>query len=169
MKTAQNTNLSLDLVVKQHQNQASLDKDTISSLTKEVQRLKEISAIDGELIVMNNKKLSYDQEKNAAIKLFKYWFFITLEVIGIIVLIICIVMAIINKCSKPNGYLIGFAVTFLGLIARLKDMYIIAPGPSKEKIKKEQIECWISKHPEYTQLLIQIQELENKKKSLQLI
>lgn len=169
LKTAQSTNLSLDLIVKQHQNQASLDKDTISSLTKEVERFKEISAIDEELIVMNNKKLSYDQEKNASIKLFKYWFIIALEVIGIIVLIICIVMAIKNKCSKPNGYLIGSAVTFFGLIARLKDMYIIAPGPSKEKVKKEQIECWVSKHPEYTQLLIQIQELENKKRSLQLI
>ena len=166
LKDAKRTNTEQDSAIKKYLQQTDLDQDTIAALKKETEILKKISDIDSKLHECYIKKVTMDNEMQSSINQTKFWIILILEIIAAIALIGLLAATIVYRESKDKliGFSIGSIIPLIGLVLRLKDMYILSPGLSKEKVREEQVKYWIAKHSEYSVLVNTIKELEAEKK-----
>lgn len=170
LKDTKRTNVEQNSAIKKYLQQANLDQDTITALNKEIETLKKLSDIDSKLHGCYLKKVTLDNEMKSSINLTKFWIILIVEIIAAIALIGLLVAAIVYRESKDKllGFSIGSIISLIGLVVRLKDMYLLAPGPSKEKVREEQIKYWIAKHSEYSVLVNTIKQLEAEKNQLKI-
>lgn len=158
-------------IIKQYETDINLSHETIDGLKNEIKTYKRIVEIESLINTYKDKLHTFAEERKASIRLFKFWFNIVYEVIVGVLFILFLITTIIhwNPERILNIFSIGTIITLIGLSPRFRDMYILSPIVSKMKIRKEQEEIWDEKHPEYIELKKKILELEQEKKSIQMI
>lgn len=144
----------------------------MSQLEKVLHQQTKINTLMRQLGDKKNEKQQMETERQNSVNQFKYWFIIGFEILCVIVLIILLIILVCNwdksdvaditenLISNVNS-LIGIVITFLGLVFRFKDMYILTPRVKKNAHRKEQLTSWDDRHPEYVKLLKSIEQIEN--------
>ncbi len=158
-------------IIKQYEADINLSHETIDGLKNEIKIYKRIVEIESLINTHKGKLHTFAEERKASVRLFKYWFNIVYECVVGVLFILFLITTIIhwNPERVLNIFSIGTIITLIGLSPRFRDMYILSPIVSKMKIRKEQEEIWDEKHPEYIELKKKILELEQEKKSIQMI
>lgn len=171
----QSSSLEKDAIIKQYESNHGSNKETIARLEKELKTMTQLKQIEEEIGRLNKQKNEMEKERDKTVKYFKFWVVATLEVLAVIALLFCLVMALItwvNKNDWQNVYTwftIGLGVTIMAVVKNLSNLSILEPGPSKMKVRDEQRMYWEDNHPEYQNILKEISDLELKKRALEVI
>ena len=126
------------------------EKDSlIEQLRKEAEIREKISGIKDKINEYEKELIPLKIQRDKSVCLFKFWITITLEILALIALIFFTIKAIINwdKANLINYFNIATIITFIGLIYRINNMYLLSLGPSKAKVRKEQLDCWDLNNP----------------------
>lgn len=110
------------------------------------------------------KKMEVKRQKS--VSYIKFWFIISFDVIFLILLIFSIGNLIYIVCGgqgERNVTYIGIAISLLALLPRIKSLYILTPIVKRMEHKKEQLQSWEERHPEYND---EKEKLENLKSEL---
>lgn len=149
----------------------SLSNETIHRLEEEIKTKTRLLEIESLISRHKDEMHPLSEQRKRCPKFFKFWFILSFECLGICAFIVFTILYLLhwNREKIWNVFSFGSIVTLFGLAARFKNLYLLSPGITKMKLRKEQEEFWDSKHPEYTELKNKISDLELEKKSLQQI
>lgn len=175
IEQGRNSSIEKDVIIRKYEEEQDASKETITRLENELKTINKLNDINQELVKLYAKKVELEKERDKSISYFKFWFTILFEILAILVFIFCLVMAIV-KWRKENNLLswytlftIGSGVALLSVVKNIGNLYILAPGPCKMKVRDEQRAFWEDKHPEYNNLNKEIKELEEQKRTLEVI
>lgn len=162
---------SQNLRIRQYEDNVGLSKETILNLQKEVKTYKKIAEIESSINKNKETMHSLKERRRKELKMFKFWLIMFYEFVIGSLFIYCLTQTIIhwNPDKIINIFSFGSIAALIGLSPRLKELYVLSPRVARMKIKKEQEELWNENHPEYMKLENDIFELEQEKKSLQMI
>lgn len=175
LEEGHSSSLEKDAIIRKFEDDQGANNETIARLEKELKTMTQLKQIGEELWRYNEKKHELEKERDKSVKYFKFWLIITLEALAIIALLFCLVMAIITWIKNNNWkniytwFTLGLCVSLLTMVKNLSSLYILAPGPSKMKVRDEQRLYWEDNHPEYQKVLRDISDLEAKKRALEVI
>ena len=162
---------NLDIIL-QESKIGHTEKDSlIEQLRKEAEIREKISGIKDKINEYEKELIPLKIQRDKSVCLFKFWITITLEILALIALIFFTIKAIINwdKANLINYFNIATIITFIGLIYRINNMYLLSLGPSKAKVRKEQLDCWDLNNPRKKEIEDKIKGLEIEKKKLERI
>lgn len=162
---------NLDIIL-QESKLGHTEKDSlIEQLRKEAEIREKISGIKDKINEYEKELIPLKIQRDKSVCLFKFWITITLEILALIALIFFTIKAIINwdKANLINYFNIATIITFIGLIYRINNMYLLSLGPSKAKVRKEQLDCWDLNNPRKKEIEDKIKGLEIEKKKLERI
>lgn len=142
----------------------------IRELSQKLETQTKLNGLTQTLAEKKQQKREIEEKRQKSVNFFKYWLVIIVESLVILLMIGLIIVLIINIDKDYNSfsdfvnsnkmYLISFAGVTLALVARLKDIYILTPIVKKENHRKEQLASWDNRHPDYGDLLKEIDDLE---------
>lgn len=179
-----NEKTSMEATVIGLQSETSKQGTQIDNLTKENEsvkrdnqrllRLRELDALIAEKKNIINVK---GEERMESVNMTKYWLFIGLEILMILVLIVFSIWSIISYCTRtPEFSLIHdfvlkppYAPIFsicsgLGLICTgFKNGYVFSPKICYIRLKEEQLTCWDKCNPDYHKEVEALKKLEEEK------
>lgn len=173
LEEGQNSSLEKDEIIQRYEEEQGANKETIARLEAELQTTKAIKDIEKEINQLRERKRSIEQERDKTINYAKFWITIICEVLAILVFVGCLIKVILEwrkGQSVLNIYAlftVSAAVGILAMVKNISNMYILAPGPCKMKVRDEQRRFWEDKHPEYQELLDIIARLEERKRKLE--
>lgn len=175
IEQGRNSSIEKDVIIRKYKEEQDASKETIARLENELKTINKLNNLNQELGKLYGKKVELEKERDKSISYFKFWFTILFEILAILVFIFCMVMAIVkwrNESNLWNWYTlftIGSGVALLSVVKNISNLYILAPGPCKMKVRDEQRALWEDKHPEYKSLNKEINELEEQKRTLEVI
>lgn len=175
IEQGRNTSLEKDTIIRRYEEEQGASKETIARLEKELQTVNKLNEINCDLRELYGNKMELENERDKSVSYLKFWFTIIFEIIAVLFFLFCLIMAII-KWRKENDLLnlytigtVGVGLTFITAVKNISNLYILAPGPSKMKVRNEQREYWEDKHVEYTEVVKKISDLEDQKRALEII
>ena len=175
IEKGRNSSIEKDAIIRRYEEEQGASKETIARLENELKTINKLNEINKELGLLYDKKGELEKDRDKSISYFKFWFTILFEIVASVVFIFCLVMALVKWRKESillSGYTlftIGSGVAFFSVVKNISNLYILAPGPSKMKVRDEQRTFWEDKHPEYKKLNKEINELEEKKRTLEVI
>lgn len=141
----------------------------INELSQKLETQTKLNGLTQTLAEKKQEKHDLEEKRQKSVNYFKYWLILIIELLCVLLLLVFLVLLCINwdksniftKNFESNiEYFIGLVVFFMGLVLRLKDMYILTPRVKKMNHREEQLASWDDRHPEYGVLLKEIYELE---------
>ena len=175
IESGEYSSIEKDSIIQKYEEEQVASKETIARLEKELKTVNSLKQIEEELGMLNERKRELEKDRDKSVRYFKFWFTIIFEIVAILVFTFCLVMTII-KWNENNSLLniytlftVGVGVGLFSMVKNISNLYILAPGPSKMKVRDEQRKYWEDKHVEYQKCIKEINDLEQKKRSLEVI
>lgn len=158
-------------------NKLKLSGEQIEDLKKEIERRNTISRLQKELDDVNTKIKDLDKQANKSVCYFKYYFWLILESVMSLFIIIVLVVGVYNiingeYCLDKLELLLfgtGCGTLIIKWIFSGKNMYLFSPKVTRYKVKVEQLEYWYGQHPQYQELKTKKNEIENQINQIALI
>lgn len=171
LSESQSGNNDKDQIIQQFELEATKNKEFIEKLQAEIKRRNQIAKISEEINGLKDELSALDIQRSSSVSLFKFWFIIIAEGVAVSALLTLLIFVIIkwDKERIFSALNIASTITLLGLILRLNSMYLLAPGPSKTKVRKDQLDYWDENNPRRKELIDKIRELEQDKKKIECI
>lgn len=147
-------------------------KEQMATLEAKLEQQTRVNALIQQLNDKKNEKRLLEEKRQSSVIYLKFWFIVIFESLSVLLLLLLLVILFCNwdknkvstvmqNVTGNIGSLIGIVVVFLGLVLRFKDMYILTPKVKKNAHRKEQLASWDDRHPEYLNLIKEIDSLEN--------
>lgn len=158
-----------DLVIKQYEESLAANISSIKRLEKELETEKTLRKIDAELNDLYARRKELNQKRDESVSYFKFRFVLIAEIVACVVFVGCTVFAIISldKTKVFNKFTITSAVSFIVLVTRISNMYLLSPRVTKMRIRNDQFKYWEDNNPDYAHLNEAIKEQELQKKKLE--
>lgn len=164
-----------DLSDEQLQTIKKLEKQN-NEFKRELERRDKESQLLDRLKEVQERKRQLDDLAFNSVSYVKYWLCIIGEIFGLLLIILAIVTKICHylkpefNIGKIEHALDGISlITFVLLLIRAKNMYLLSPLVSKHNIKKEQINFWKENNVEYALIEKKVKEIEAELESIRLI